>query len=453
MNETLGTAGLAADGQRVLVEKVAAVLASRNILPLCLSAAVLVTAVVVILLAFVFSRVSVHRRRLLLFGGNSLLMGLWYFGDCELVRILILQAHTELLQCAARSALPFLYLYFLRYSGRKRGSDVWEERLTAVCRILSLALMLGAPAFFLRYGRDLSDCFILHLLMIALACAVYVKQKESDGRFDAQPLIRGLCACVALFYLNSMIQPLEGTNTIPSILLLFAVVVALSAGWILYLRRNYMRLEEGSQIREQLVQSRMQLMLSQIQPHFIYNALNSIHILIRKDPDVACSMITNFSDYLRANMDAMGSQNVVSFEKELAHVRAYAEIEKIRFPRIDVVYEIDEWSFLLPVLTVEPLVENAIKHGVAQKRGGGSVIIRAYRNRDDIYIEVIDNGVGFDTAILEEEGTGIGIRNVKYRLERVAGGTLSIESRLDEGTTARIRIPAKEDEIDENDIG
>ena len=289
--------------------------------------------------------------------------------------------------------------------------------------------------------------------MIALACAVYVWQKDSDGKFDVQPLIRGLCVCVALFYFSSLIRPLAGTTAIPSILLLFAVNAALSASWILYLRRNYMRLEEGSQIREQLIQSRMQLMLSQIQPHFIYNALNSIHILIRKDPDVACSMITNFSDYLRANMDAMGSQNVVTFEKELAHVRAYAEIEKVRFQRIEVIYEIDEWRFKLPVLTVEPLVENAIKHGVAKKRSGGSVIIRAYRNRGDIYIEVIDNGVGFDTAVLEEEETGIGIRNVKYRLERVVGGTLSIESKRDEGTTARIRIPAKEAKSDENDIG
>ena len=134
------------------MEKVAAFLAARNIFPLCLSAAILVTAVVVVVLAFVFGRVSVQRRRLLLFGGNSLLVGLWYFWDCELVRILIPQSHTDWLQCAARSALPFLYLCFLHCSGRKRGYDVWERRLSPVCWILSLVLMLGAPAFFCCMG-------------------------------------------------------------------------------------------------------------------------------------------------------------------------------------------------------------------------------------------------------------------------------------------------------------
>ena len=188
--------------------------------------------------------------------------------------------------------------------------------------------------------------------------------------------------------------------------------------------------------------SKVQLMISQIRPHFIYNVLNSINILITQDGPKAQKLVQQFSLYLRRNMNAMEDFGLSPFKDELDHIRAYVDIEQVRFPRIGVVYEIDESNFRVPVLSVEPLVENAIKHGISKKREGGQVTIRAYRSKEYYYIEVKDNGVGFDAASLEKaESKSIGIKNIKYRIETMTKGSLSITSEVGKGTSAVIKLP------------
>ncbi len=200
---------------------------------------------------------------------------------------------------------------------------------------------------------------------------------------------------------------------------------------------------ERQELRTKLQESRISIMLSQIKPHFLFNTLNSIYYLCEKDPEAAQSAINHFSDYLRNNLDNLQETELITFAAELEHVKTYLELEKVRFgDELDVIYDITTDDFFLPVLTVQPLVENAVKHGISQKRGGGQVTV-ATRETDTHYqITVSDTGKGFDPARYREDGqVHVGIENVSERLRIRCDGALTVESAEGEGTVATILIP------------
>ena len=198
---------------------------------------------------------------------------------------------------------------------------------------------------------------------------------------------------------------------------------------------------EQKAIRAQLQENRVAIMISQIQPHFIYNTLGTIQQLCKQDPEQAAKLVQNFSIYLRGNFSELDNTVPIRFAKELEHVHCYTEIELIRFPDMTVRYDIQTEGFLLPALSVQPLVENAIKHGLMGLEQGGTVTVTAFETETDFCVKVADDGVGFDTAMLQDERKHIGIRNVRERLQVMCGGSLTVESRPGEGTTALIRIP------------
>lgn len=197
----------------------------------------------------------------------------------------------------------------------------------------------------------------------------------------------------------------------------------------------------------ELADMKIAVMLSQIRPHFIFNTLTTIRYLIRKKPDEAVEAIDEFSKYLRANLESLSSDVLIPFTKELEHVKNYVAIEKRRFgERINVLYDIDEEGFVIPGLTLQPLVENAIKHGITQKKEGGTVIIRTGRREGGYTVLVIDDGVGFEIGAdyaADSSRQHIGINNVKSRLKNACGGTLKIESTPGCGTSAEIFIPER----------
>ncbi|MBO7527804.1 MAG: histidine kinase [Clostridia bacterium] len=185
---------------------------------------------------------------------------------------------------------------------------------------------------------------------------------------------------------------------------------------------------------------RVKLMLSQIQPHFVYNSLNAIQA-IDGVPEKAQNAIIDFSKFLRENIDTLTSPDVVLFNKELEHVKKYVSLEQLRFgEKVKVVYNINCEDFVLPVLTLQMLVENAIKHGITKKYEGGTVNIISEQTDDNYVITVKDDGVGFDVN-KELDGNHIGIKSVKNRLAQFVDGSLSIESQMGKGTTATITIP------------
>lgn len=210
--------------------------------------------------------------------------------------------------------------------------------------------------------------------------------------------------------------------------------------------KDFKKAQKAAELEKELSEINMTLMLSQIQPHFLYNALNTIKYLTKKDAKAAETAIVKFSSYLRANMDSLTQKEPIEFIKELEHVRNYIDIEKLRFgDRLNVEYDIDYTNFAIPPLTIQPIVENAIKYGVNQKPTGGTVKISSYEQDSNVVITISDDGVGFD--VMEEKNDGrshIGIQNIKKRLTTMLGARVTVESEIDKGTTVTITIPRKD---------
>ena len=202
------------------------------------------------------------------------------------------------------------------------------------------------------------------------------------------------------------------------------------------------RLEaEKNLVEAQLKDSQISIMLSQIQPHFIYNTLGTIERMCLKDPRKAFDLVRNFSLYLRSKFSALNSVTPIRFAEELKHIEHYVNIERVRFPDMNIEYNVETTDFVLPALSVQPLVENAIKHGLMRLESGGTVEIHSYETPTHFCVEVKDDGVGFDVSRPIDEKKHVGIRNIRGRLKAMVNGELFLESTVDAGTTAVIMIP------------
>ena len=191
-------------------------------------------------------------------------------------------------------------------------------------------------------------------------------------------------------------------------------------------------------------QMKVDLMLSQIQPHFLFNALYVIQEICRIDPETAYLAVGEFSQYLRHNMDSININVPIPFSEELEHTKHYVRLQQLRFgSALDVRYELTCTQFRLPTLTLQPIVENAIRYGIRQKKNGrGTVIVSTAEKSNAYEICVTDNGPGFVPDDVPKDGLAhVGLKNVRERLRRVSGGSLLIDTRIGEGTKVTIRVP------------
>ena len=201
---------------------------------------------------------------------------------------------------------------------------------------------------------------------------------------------------------------------------------------------------EQKLLQAELHESRIAVMISQIQPHFLYNSLAVIQELCYGEPEKAEKAIGSLADFLKGNMSVLMSDKVVFFEDELNHTKKYLEIEYLRFEeQLKVEYEIcvDTKSFSLPALTLQPIVENAIRYGVRKREDGGVVKISAFE-RDTCYEVIVeDNGPGFESDdAYSGDGMHIGIKNVRERLIKMCDGLLLVESEAEKGTRVAIQV-------------
>jgi hypothetical protein len=194
-----------------------------------------------------------------------------------------------------------------------------------------------------------------------------------------------------------------------------------------------------------MMEQRAQIMLTQIRPHFLYNSLTVIQDLCRTNPEQAEKATIQFSKYLRGNMDALQTNAPIPFTEELEHTKEYLTLEQMRFEdKLTVRYDIQCEDFSLPPLTLEPVAENAVRHGVrGNSDGRGEVAIATGEYPDRYEITVNDTGPGFDPEKQpkDQERSHIGLRNVRERLAQMCGGTLSIASAPGKGTCVTITIP------------
>ena len=194
-------------------------------------------------------------------------------------------------------------------------------------------------------------------------------------------------------------------------------------------------------LNTKLTESRVSTMMSQIRPHFIYNTLGSIEQLCELDPPKAGELVHNFAKYLRGNFGELDNPKPILMSQEMEHVRHYINIENVRFPDMTFSFEMNSVDFRLPALTIQPIVENAIKHGLMKLSKGGTIKVVSYETEESYCVTVEDDGAGFDTTVLLDERKHVGIRNIRGRLKAMVNGNLEIESKIGVGTKVLITIP------------
>ena len=197
-------------------------------------------------------------------------------------------------------------------------------------------------------------------------------------------------------------------------------------------------------LNAELTESRVSTMMSQIRPHFIYNTLGSIEQLCELDPPKAGELVHNFAKYLRGNFGELDNPKPILMSQEMEHVHHYINIENLRFPDMTFSFQMNSNDFHIPALTIQPIVENAIKHGLMKLSKGGTIKVVSYETDDNYCVTVEDDGVGFDTNILLDERKHVGIRNIRGRLKAMVNGTIEIESAIGTGTKVLITIPKGE---------
>ena len=287
-------------------------------------------------------------------------------------------------------------------------------------------------------GPLVNTCLVVSLILMA-----YWLYQSFRACRDARRQDRLIPMLVFLMILTATFMDIIGGLELPVSLLTSAIVIG-SVFYYIWLHLRFVREHEDDLKARQ----RMQIMLSQIQPHFLYNTLSAIQYLCAHDPKAAGETTEKFSRYLQGNMSALRSDGEIPFERELEHTKIYLEIEQIRFEdALQVEYDIACTEFSLPTLTLQPIAENAVRHGVRGRKGVGTVRIATREYPDRWEITVADDGPGFDpeAPVLTDDGREhIGISNVRDRLERISGGTLQIRSAPGSGAVVTIAIPKKE---------
>ena len=224
-----------------------------------------------------------------------------------------------------------------------------------------------------------------------------------------------------------------------------AYVVLLSVAHAAEFRRREQARALGEvQLEAALTLARLNALRMQLEPHFLFNALNSISSLVRRDPDGAERMLARLGDFLRLTLDESMPQKV-ELRQELEFLERYLDIERVRFrDRLRVNLEVPPalLDARVPYLLLQPLVENAIRHGVAERSGPGHVVVRATRQEARLRLEVEDDGAGFASDV-EAPGFGVGLSNIRARLEQLYGanGHLTIGARPEHGVRVTIDLP------------
>ncbi len=355
------------------------------------------------------------------------------------------------------SSSPLLQVVFLYATGLAIGLHL---------ALVHLYLWRSTRAFFFFLAATVLSCTAI------LALWIWVLPRFAHWRFPARLAAQVVTSALAiaalsffiieansfLFGGHSILNPYDGpdrTITIPAAALRRAPVIYFLipivptailcvVGFNLHWWRILVMQARARALEDVAASAQLAALRAQIHPHFFFNSLNSIAQLIRSDPDQAERCVERLAEVFRYLFSRSGAE-FVPLEEELRFAHAYLEIEKARFGEDLTV----EWDIapaarhhLVPSLILQPLVENAVKHGISKKLEGGALTVRARVDHGQLFIEVADTGVGFD-PLQPENGSGLGLRSVRDRLARLYGADWQpeIESSPGTGTIIRLRVP------------
>ena len=350
--------------------------------------------------------------------------------------------------------LGFVFTVYGNITGRTI-SELFEKDVQGMAERLFLGVIVGITAvnlglFFYNFfnpvlyritaqnefiwgvWRNVPDNLVMLQFILLLPPVLLYKQSQWKQSLS-----------MYLLYAGIPISAILVESVYPTLMLLYPAV---TLSLLLIYGQNYLEGERSLMEKEvELSDSKVRLLMAQIQPHFIFNSLQAIQELCVENPEQAQKSVHDFSKYLRGNLDALSCTHLIPFEKELSHIQAYIALEQADPGRqFEMVYDLETTGFQIPALSVQPMVENAVKHGMTSCTGRGKVILRTIESAKEYKIEIIDNGKGIGSGITQKqkERQRVGLENVRTRLEVQCKGTLELESN-ESGVTVIIHIPKK----------
>lgn len=279
---------------------------------------------------------------------------------------------------------------------------------------------------------------MVSILMLVL-CIVELRSCEKKERIL---LVSGTLILAAFFaeLLNAFVGLWKNDICIKVVFTLLFIIHIIRA--ILMIAANQKASIKAEELKQEMQNSRTVLAMSQIQTHFIFNFLNAVSGMCQYDPEKADETLVMFSRYLRKNISIMNNGDPEPFTKSLEHLEDYIKLEQIRFgDKIHFEENIETKDFMIPPLILQPVVENAIKHGILKRKSGGTIRLHTWKEMNgDNKVEISDDGVGFDIKCDHRE-ENVGIRNIRFRLKYMINGTMDIKSVPGKGTCVTITIP------------
>lgn len=372
-------------------------------------------------------------------------LGLWNFTQSDFASF-ILQEKTVFMYYISLTMLMLCIIPLIKSISipekklSRKVLELWCMLCSIVCIIQLFLQILGI--FDLREMLKTTHTMIAVSSLLLLFAGLVswfsnTKSEETDIKHSAVYLLGiGALIDMTLYYIKG------NSSNLLFVLLAILCYVLIEGIQICFAYIRQQQILEEKEI--QLTLSRITTMMSQIRSHFVFNILNAISGMCKYDPEKADETVVRFSRYLRNNIDIMEDDKPVLFRTELAHLEDYVVLEQIRFgDKIEFYSDIRTEQFMIPPLILQPIVENAIKHGLTKKQNGGTVILRTWEEDGCIKISIEDDGVGFAPSELEKKQS-VGLKNIRYRLHHLMHASLDIESKLGKGTTVTITIPKKE---------
>ena len=321
-------------------------------------------------------------------------------------------------------AAPLFTLYFIdteRDEGKKWDGYFWTMLQTLVSILFVVFVVLTRTEYFVYLAFLVQYAIILAMLLVS--------SKDIKASLG---FIIGICFPIAAALLGMYDSRI---NVMGAGLILMHLIVFF--GYQADMERELMSK------RAELSENKLSLLMDQIHPHFIYNSLQQIALLCDEEPESVKPAILNFSGYLRKNLESLTNVEMIPFSREMEHVDMFIALSEILPSRSFVVkrnFEVED--FYIPALTVQPLVENAIKYGIGMSEEGNEILIETKEEGGFINIRVVDNGHGKKTELsTQKKHKSVGTKNVITRLDMRCDGTLAI-NKLEKGTEAIVKIPA-----------
>ncbi len=331
-------------------------------------------------------------------------------------------------------------LYFHLSLSKKIQENKWYPIMMGVISLISAILYFVLMGTFLQVIPLMLSMVNFLMLIPSMTMNIF------DGKKLNIAFLFILYSLITYFSLtffdleNIMIAGLEQSISYIMLPLIIVVIILYRISTVSNTKKYIKALEE----EKKLEKIKADVLKEQIKPHFIFNCLTSIQGAYQEDEKKGREMITSFSKHLRSNLEA-SSSDLVPFEVELSNILNFVNlVNQQKENGQDLLLDLEVTDFSLPPLTIEPFVENAVRHSKAEEKEDGYISLSTRKEKDSIVVSIEDNGIGFDVSKLKK--SSVGLNNAKERLALTLHATVTIESVIGHGTKVTIRIPTTEEE-------